>query len=74
MTNDSKEKVWKDYGFFQTYDAAKTELEKIKDDFDKCKIRLIKEKSKEGWFKIKTWSKSPSVSKKKPKTKKKKNN
>ena len=60
MTDKDKTKIWKDYGFFETYEQASKELQEIKNKFDLCKIRLIREKSKQGWFKIKVWSKTPS--------------
>jgi len=51
-----KTKIWKDHGFFETYEEAKVQLGEAKNKFDLCKIRLIKEKKKRGWFKIKVWT------------------
>jgi hypothetical protein len=57
MSENIKEtKKWTNYGFFQTYEAAKTKSNEIKDQFELRKIKFVKEKSKKGWFKLKVWN------------------
>ena len=53
MTN----KIWTIYGFFENYEAAKNKLNQIKDEYDLCKIKKIREKTEKGRYKLKVWTK-----------------
>ena len=54
---NSEEKIWTDCGYFQLYKEAENKIEDLGTEFELYKIRRVKEKSKEGWYKVKAWKK-----------------
>tara|TARA_R100000008_G_C3585281_1_gene171753 strand:- start:1047 stop:1301 length:255 start_codon:yes stop_codon:yes gene_type:complete len=68
MSDQEKaEKTWINYGFFKHYDEAKNKINDLKDEFESYKIKRVREKSKEGWYKLKVWSKPEEKKSKKSK-------
>ena len=66
MSDKETNKIWTNYGFFEHYNEAKNKINDLKEEFELYKIKRVREKSKEGWFKLKVWNK-PVENKKKSK-------
>jgi len=58
MSEEKKEKIWTDCGYFELYEEAQHEIEELGDEFELYKIRRVREKSKRDWFKVKAWKKA----------------
>ena len=69
MTENLKEKIWTDCGYFETHELAKEKIAQLGEKFELYKIKKVREKSKEGWYKVKAWIQP--VEKKNKKKKKK---
>ena len=69
MTEEITEKIWIDCGYFQLHEEAQGKIEELGTEFELYKIKRVREKSKEGWYKVKAWKKP--VEKKAKKKKKK---
>ena len=63
-------KTWTTCGFFKNYNEAQEKITELEDEFELYKIKRVKEKSKEGLFKLKAW-KAPVVKPQKKKKQKK---
>ena len=69
MSTEKENKIWTDCGYFELYEDAQKKIEELETQYDLYKIRRVRDKSKEGWYKVKAWKKAE---KKKAKRKKKK--
>jgi len=68
MSKEKTNKIWTDCGYFETYEEATNKVKDLDTQFESYKIRRVKEKSKEDWFKVKAW-KQPESKKTKKKEK-----
>jgi len=72
MSDSENNKIWTNYGFFEHYNETKNKINDLKDEFELYKIKRVREKSKEGWFKLKVWNKQAENKKKSKKNANKK--
>tara|TARA_R110000824_G_scaffold250015_2_gene438832 strand:+ start:247 stop:456 length:210 start_codon:yes stop_codon:yes gene_type:complete len=69
MSEEKTSKIWTDCGYFESHEGALNKVKELDTQFEIYKIRKVREKSKEDWYKVKAWKKP---AEKKTKKKKKK--